>query len=74
MIQQPTPDNDYTLQIIYVLNSTTKKSSIEKDNNFYIAAIITIVIHNINIDISIIGFYFQLFFTNTVKVGFTQVF
>jgi hypothetical protein len=74
MIQQPTPDNDYTLQIIFVLNSTTKKSSIEKDNNFYIAAIITIVIHNINIDISIIGFYFQLFFTNTVKVGFTQVF
>jgi len=74
MIQQPTPDNDYTLQIIFALNSTTKKSSIEKDNNFYIAAIITIVIHNINIDISIIGFYFQLFFTNTVKVGFTQVF
>ena len=74
MIQQPTPDNDYTLRIIFVLNSTTKKSSIEKDNNFYIAAIITIVIHNINIDISIIGFYFQLFFTNTVKVGFTQVF
>ena len=71
MIQQPTPDNDYTLQVIFVLNSTTKKSSIEKDNNFYIAAIITIVIHNINIDISIIGFYFQLFFTNTVKVGFT---
>ncbi len=74
MIQQPTPDNDYTLQIIFALNSTTKKSSIEKDNNFYIDAIITIVIHNINIDISIIGFYFQLFFTNTVKVGFTQVF
>ena len=48
------------------------KWTIEKQNskkiNFYNSPIITIVIHNFNIDFSINRFYFVLIFLNSMKL------